>query len=271
MIIRTRTQARITPSAARFCLHGAAWAVACLLVFASHALADTAASATAPQSGTRPIYVLPLGDSITQGGRNDRPEYTYRYPLYYMLKDAGYPVDFIGSLHAGLNADAVWPDKNGVPFDLDHEGHYGWTTSEVRDNLKGWMTTYPAAPDIVLIHLGSNDEHAWSYRRAIIRPLEDIIAMLREKNPHVVILIGHMIANGRNARASRPLLDELAQRISTADSPVVTVPHFIDWHERPGEPGSDTFDWAHPNPQGQQKMADKWFAAMKPFLDGLRK
>lgn len=32
------------------------------------------------------IRILPLGDSITQGGRADRAEYTYRYPLFYSFK-----------------------------------------------------------------------------------------------------------------------------------------------------------------------------------------
>lgn len=100
-----------------------------------------------------PIRILPLGDSITQGGRADRAEYTYRYPLFYRLKDAGYNVDFIGSMHQGLSAEAKWPDINGVAFDLDHEGHYGWKTAAARDKLRDWMATYPAPPDIVLIHL----------------------------------------------------------------------------------------------------------------------
>jgi len=34
----------------------------------------------------------------------------------------------------------------------------------------------------------------------------------------------------------------------------------------PDKPQSDTFDWAHPNPQGQMKMAKAWFNALTPFL-----
>ncbi|QXP85658.1 hypothetical protein [Methylococcus sp. Mc7] len=32
-----------------------------------------------PQAFADTIRILPLGDSITQGGRKDRPEYSYRY------------------------------------------------------------------------------------------------------------------------------------------------------------------------------------------------
>lgn len=235
------------------------------------ALAETTANAAmAKQEGSRTIRILPLGDSITQGGRNDRPEYTYRYPLYFMLKDAGYDVDFIGSQRQGLNENAVWPDKNGVAFDLDHEGHYGWKTADARDHLPEWMAQYPAPPDIVLIDLGSNDEDAASYQTAIIEPLKEIVAVLRSKNPNVVVLLGHIISNGRKARSIRPLMEQMAREITTPTSPVVTVLHYKDWHERPGLPYSDTFDWAHPNLSGQQKMAEKYFTTMRPYLDRLR-
>ncbi|MDQ8700240.1 GDSL-type esterase/lipase family protein [Hyphomicrobium sp. LHD-15] len=235
------------------------------------ALAETAANAAmAKQEGSRTIRVLPLGDSITQGGRSDRPEYTYRYPLYFMLKDAGYDVDFIGSQHAGLEESATWPDRNGVAFDPDHEGHYGWTTAEVRNHLQEWLSKYPAPPDIALIDLGSNDQEADSYQTAIVEPLKDIVAMLREKNPNVVVLLGHILANGRKARSIRPLLEQVARETRTPVSPVETVLHYKNWHERPGLPYSDTFDWAHPNPSGQRKMADNYFAAMRPYLDRLQ-
>ncbi len=216
----------------------------------------------------RIIRIVPIGDSVTQGGRVDRQEYTYRYPLYFMLRDAGYAVDFIGSRTSGLQPGAVWPDKDGVPFDLDHEGYYGATSAEVRDELKTVIANYKEAPDIALVQLGSNDVDAYDFEKTAIAPIIDIIAMLRDRNPNVIIFVGHLLENGRLARATRRLYERLARRSSTSASPVITVYLFDQWKERPG-PGSDTFDWAHPNPQGQQKMADKWYAAMKPYLDRL--
>ncbi len=225
---------------------------------------------TAKANAAAPIRILPLGDSITQGGRADRAEYTYRYPLYFRLKEAGYNVDFIGSLNKGLNSDAVWPDKKGVAFDLDHEGHYGWKTAAVRDKLDEWMKAYSAPPDIALIHLGTNDQGADDFQTAIIQPLQDMIAMLRAKNPRVAVLVGHLNFNGGAALKIRPLVEQMAKDLDSAESPIITVNHFEGWHEKPDEAGSDTFDWAHPNPQGQNKMAEKWFAAMKPYLDRLK-
>lgn len=234
------------------------------------AAAQFAGASVAASQKVAPIRILPLGDSITQGGRADRAEYTYRYPLFYRLKDAGYNVDFIGSMHGGLNGEAKWPDINGVAFDLDHEGHYGWKTAQARDKLREWMATYPAPPDIALIHLGTNDQSSKDFQSDIITPLRDMVAMLREKNPRVTVLIGHLNFNGGSALQIRPLVEQLAREMSTTASPVATVNHFEGWHEKPDEDGSDTFDWAHPNPQGQRKMAQKWFDAMKPHLDRLK-
>jgi lysophospholipase L1-like esterase len=228
-----------------------------------------------------PIRILPLGDSITQGGRLPT-EYTYRYPLQKMLVEGNCDFEFIGSMQQGLHGDFKWPDVDGKPFQLHHEGHYGWKTAAARDHLAEWMKTYPHAPDIVLIHLGTNDKDAGKtatdddqkdkvYRQTIIKPLSDIITMLRSKNPKAVFLVGHLNFNGGAALLIRPLVEQMAKDLSTDDSPVVTVATYKGWHENPKSAEPDTFDWAHPNPQGQEKMARAYFDVMKPYLDKLQK
>lgn len=212
------------------------------------------------------VRILPLGDSITQGGKKDRQEYTYRYPLFGLLKDAKVNFDFIGSMKTGLHSDAKWPAYKGENFDLDHEGHYGWKTGQVYEKLPGWMKKYPGGADIVLIHLGTNDQGSKDYSKDIVEPLKGIIKLLREKNSKVVVLVGHLNFNGGNALKIRPLVEKMAVEVSTEKSPVKTVHFYKGWKENPKQTGTDTFDWAHPNQQGQKKMADKWFKAMKPFL-----
>lgn len=208
-----------------------------------------------------PLRILPLGDSITQGGRADRQEYTYRLPLQRMLRDAGVPFEFVGSMSGGLQADATWPQ----PFDPRHEGHYGWKTAAVRDALTGWTDKWAAPPDVALIHLGTNDQGS-DAATTIVAPLREIIALLRKKNPRVVVLLGHLNFNGGAALQIRPAVTAMARAVSTPESPVRTVDHFEGWTEDPAKPNTDTFDWAHPNPQGQEKMARRWFTAMRPYL-----
>jgi len=228
------------------------------------------------QSPQRLLRILPLGDSITQGGRTDRQEYTYRLPLQRLLLQSGVQYDFIGSLRVGLQPEAAWPEvAPGVPFDPDHEGHYGWKTAAVREQLSGWLQLYDP-PDIVLIHLGTNDQNAADgiadraerdgrFNEAVVEPLEDMIGLLRARNPRVLVLVGHLNFEGGAAAEIRPLVEAMVGRLTTTASPVVTVPHYQGFIAQPG-PGSDTFDWAHPNPQGQEKMARAWFEAMQPYL-----
>lgn len=264
--VRPRRPAVAVPSA-WWCRALAALVVAA----ATPALAQSAREGTAsrPVIG-QPIRILPLGDSITQGGRTDRPEYTYRYPLYYMLKDAGYSVDFVGSMNSGLQPDAVWPSRNGVAFDYDHEGHYGIATAQARQRLPEWMKKYPVASDMALIHLGTNDYDAGNHEQTIIAPMKEIIALLRQQNPNIIILVGHLLEEGGKPPAVRPLIERMVRDTNTPRSPLVAVELYDGWVAMPG-PDSDTFDWAHPNPKGQQKMADKWFAAIVPFLAGMRR
>ena len=93
-------------------------------------------------SGTQNI--LPLGDSITEG-----VPFTYRYPLHNQLSDEGYAFDFVGS-----HTDGGWdyPDEG---WDRDNEGHSGWTTETIDQELSNWLPQYDV--DIALIHLGTND------------------------------------------------------------------------------------------------------------------
>jgi len=212
------------------------------------------------------IRILPLGDSITQGGYRGREEYTYRYPLARILLKNGVDFDFIGSTDKGLHPDATWPDIDGKPFDADHEGHYGWKTAKVRDQLAAWMETYADPPDVVLIHLGTNDQRSNDFQGDIITPLREIVTMIRQKNPKTTFLIGHLNFNRGPALEIRPMVEEMAKSLDTTESPVRTVHHYQGWQEDPAKPNSDTFDWAHPNPSGQQKMANKWWETLQPIL-----
>jgi lysophospholipase L1-like esterase len=223
------------------------------------------------------VHILPLGDSITQGGRKDRKEYSFRYPLFYLLKDAKYDFDFVGSLTTGLNPEFTWPDKGGIPFDPHHEGHYGVPTEWLRDRLREFMKSWSAAPDIVIINSSGNDMGAKyfhkdgtpteNFDKDVVQPYRDMIAMLREKNPHVVVLIGKLQWKGGPAGKINSEMELLARTLGTGDSPIAAVDDFKGWGVAPdGGEEPDTFDGAHPNEKGQAKLAANWFEALKPYL-----
>lgn len=96
--------------------------------------------------------IMPLGDSITHGSASgaapDLPGYyvSYRKALWDKLVDAGYDVDFVGSLTNGASV----PD-----FDPDHEGHPGARDDEIAISVYNYLISNPA--DIILLHIGTND------------------------------------------------------------------------------------------------------------------
>lgn len=215
-----------------------------------------------------PVRILAVGDSITQGGKKVQQEFTYRLPLQVLLHESGIAYDFIGSRQKGLDEGVTWPGvADGVPFDPDHEGYYGNKTADVARKVKAAFATYPVAPDIVLIHLGTNDQKNGDYANTVGAPLKDLIKFIRGKNPKAVFLLGHLNFNtSPAANQIREIVEKLAKEMSTTQSPVQTVHHYQNWREKPEDLYTDTYDWAHPNLKGQEKMALNWFKAMQPFL-----
>ncbi|HLY70677.1 MAG TPA: putative Ig domain-containing protein, partial [Puia sp.] len=101
--------------------------------------------------------ILCLGNSITNG---TGPFNSYRRDLWYLLHAGHFNFDFIGSWSKHhMGGEMPNPD-----FDLDHEGHSGWTAADIfhapawdssRGNIHLWLKEY--TPDIVLVELGTND------------------------------------------------------------------------------------------------------------------
>lgn len=211
--------------------------------------------------------ILCIGDSITQGGRRDRPEHTYRLPLQQALHALGIPFDFIGSRRAGLHPDAVWPDiAPGRAFDPEHEGYYGAKTARVRDLVLARLPELPP-PDLALIHLGTNDQKAADLEEAVVAPLETLVAALRGRNPRVAVVLGHLnFPDLPVAIDLRARVEAMAGRLSRPESPVVTAQCQRGWRPNPKQPSPHTFDWAHPNLDGQRRLAATWLEAALPHL-----
>src|SRR3954469_10677067 len=93
------------------------------------------------------VKIMPLGDSITESFWDHA---SYRFFLYNQLVNAGYDVDFVGSM-TGVNAgDPLYSN-----FDQNHEGHSGFRADEIQNNIVNWANQNK--PDVVLLHIGSND------------------------------------------------------------------------------------------------------------------
>ncbi len=217
-----------------------------------------------------PIRILPLGDSITH---SEGQQYGYRYYLWIRLLDAGINFDFVGSMRRNFVSNPKWPKHRGRSFDSDHEGHWGWSADQILNGfphrkdqrLAEWLKDY--TPDIVLIHLGTNDALQRESSFSTTNELKLIIETLRKDNPNVVILVAKLIPV--RDKLIRPLIDEFNARLDTVagetgsiSSPVIIVDHYSGFDDE-----TDLQDWLHPNQRGEQKMAERWFEAIRNILE----
>jgi len=199
--------------------------------------------------------ILPLGDSITQGGY-ERP--SYRRTLWLKLKQHGFNVDFVGSQRDFHGATP--PDKL-LDFDLDHEGHWGWETNEIVDSLPTWLESYTA--DIALVHLGTNDFDRGEAIPLTLEDLDSVLSLLRESNPDITILLARIVPMRFKSTAKfNAALSEWASTKSTSQSKLIIVDQYAGYY-----PLFYNYDKYHPNSWGEKRMADRWFDALIPVLE----
>ena len=202
----------------------------------------------------RTIHIMPLGDSITESYKG-LP--TYRYYLWRLAMTRGYRIDFIGSKHGAFGGLPAHTD-----FDMDHEGHNGWSADEILVRIAEWVTIQP--PDIVLIHLGHNDLCQGKSVQDTVNDLGAIIDTLRAANPRVSILLAQVIASTSPCHRNIPALNAQIQTLTAKTqlhSPVVIVDQHTNF-----DPMTMTWDGIHPNAAGESHMAKQWFAALIPLL-----
>ncbi len=87
--------------------------------------------------------IMPLGNSITRGVDGPSTDDAgYRNDLSALLIAEGQPFNFVGSL------------SDGTGFDADHEGHDGSRADQILSNIATYLGV---GPDVVILHIGTND------------------------------------------------------------------------------------------------------------------
>ncbi|MCK4886776.1 MAG: hypothetical protein KAS96_05260 [Planctomycetes bacterium] len=218
--------------------------------------------------GEYQIKILPIGDSITHTSSS---YYSYRYNLWKKLIDHNISFDFVGSMDTNFGGNPDWPEYKDLSFDTDHEGHYGWRADELlygrasvpgEGKLTEWLEVY--TPDIVLLHIGTNDIGASQSHTSTANEIKQIIDTIRLKNPDVTVLLAKIIPRNwtyNDIVAFNEYIEPIAQEKSLLNSPVVVVDQWTGFsHEE------DTYDGTHPDASGEEKMAEKWIQAILPCL-----
>jgi lysophospholipase L1-like esterase len=227
--------------------------LAALTMIVTFAITRPALSATAP------VRIMPLGDSITGGPG------CWRALLWDRLQRTGFTnIDFVGTLPGGGCNLANW--------DGDNEGHGGFQATGIanQNQLPGWLAA--THPDIVLMHLGTNDIWGNIPAATILAAYSTLIDQMRVSNPNMKILVAQIIPMTPSGctwcppgvSALNNAIPSWAAGKTTAQSPITVVDQFTGF-----DSVADTIgDGVHPDDSGFQKMSDRWYPALVPLLGG---
>ena len=242
------------------------------------------------------LKIWPLGDSITYGASAQPAPGGYRTSLDQMLTRSGIDHQFIGS----------WTANSSPTLDLEnenhHDGHGGYRVDQIRRDLDGyahassdvggyWLagrkTSGALSPDVVLIHLGTNDIlQRWDTHRFPTRDgradlssprmrgafvddltarLADLVTRIHVLRAHALVVISTIVpidipSVAETTSAYADAVRRLVVRLSAAHLPVMLADAYSAFVSTapPGSrvaPGLMSNDGIHPTPAGYAVLA----------------
>ena len=208
-------------------------------------------------SATAPVRIMPLGDSITGGPG------CWRALLWDRLQRTGYTnIDFVGTLPGG---------GCSVAHDGDNEGHGGYLATNIanQNQLPGWLAA--THPDIVLMHLGTNDVWNNVDTASILSAYSTLLNQMRASNPNIKVVVAQILPMTPSGctwcppgvTALNAAIPGWAASRTTAQSPVTVVDQYTGFDTV----ADTTGDGVHPDDSGFQKMSDRWYPALTPLLN----
>jgi hypothetical protein len=245
-------------------------------------------SLTLSLDASDPIKIMPVGNSITAGEHYRQPPVEeregFRKPLYEMLVDSGYNVDFVGTQKHGERqvTDPDW-------YDWNNEAYPGWKIPDIAGKTVEALPLF--FPDILLVHVGTNGS-SWDGKPAQVTDMLNSINKFSVDNNHditvflcKIINLFHTLDQAPvtlfNTRVEEAVSARSGDRIKiimvdmekgagldyTDNLPDTTViPHYEGgdmWGTRyPGVP----LDKFHPNDKGNNKMAVKYYQELVKVL-----
>ncbi|MEZ0387988.1 MAG: GDSL-type esterase/lipase family protein, partial [Verrucomicrobium sp.] len=199
-----------------------------------------------------PVRIMPLGDSITFGSSVPGG---YRNKLYQLLTTAGYSVDFVGTQTG--NGVASLPDP-------DHQGHGGWRIDELDTNLVGWLSQI-ADPDVVLVHIGTNDFGQNFSTSTAINRLDGLITKIATLRPFAHIIVTNLMERGEPANTKiQNEFNPFVQARVDAQAALGRRVTFLNM--RAAVPLAEMPDNLHPGQAGYDHMADAWAPAIQAVI-----
>jgi len=220
-----------------------------------------ALSVFSPARAADVVKIMPLGDSITRGYYGSDYDWGYRQPLYVALTNDGYDFDFVGS-----RADGNFPGPQ-------HEGYDGWHADEILDGrtsnpsagkLEEWLDDHQ--PDVVLLHIGTNDITSGDQDANEVSDILDVIDDYEDNASKQVMVVLALIINRQTYSPATTQFNNdvnamAMNRIAGGDNIIIVdMESALDYV-------TDMYDNLHPNDDGYVKMAGVWYPVLVDYLE----
>jgi lysophospholipase L1-like esterase len=208
--------------------------------------------------------IMPLGNSITQGkgdpGTDPGVIYDgFRNDLCLILNSNNWDYDFVGSQKDG---------NQSAQFDVDHEGHSGWRADDLLVFIDSWLTTY--SPDIILLHIGTNDISNGQSNQSTINEIESIVDKIYNFNERKAILLSKLIPRKPNVdndhvrtEQLNDLIEQLYNTKKNQGYNIYLVNHWGAFDANPNWQNDWMFDDVHPNNSGYNVMAQTYWSVLQ--------
>ena len=208
--------------------------------------------------------IMLTGDSNTVGkgdpDTNPGSAYNgYRDDLYFLLTDNGWQFDFVGTQ----------ADGDSTVFDVDHEGYSGWSAYQIKEIIIDLLDINQ--PDIVLLHIGTNDISQGDVVQNIRDEIEGILDKINSYNPEIIVLICKLIPRLENEDNDQIRTEELnvlieqlyLKKKQQEDYDIYFVDQYSPFLENENWRTEYLYDDIHPNNAGFYLMALTYFEALQ--------
>jgi lysophospholipase L1-like esterase len=216
-----------------------------------------------------PCRVMPLGDSITDGGGQEGG--AYRVELFRLAVQNQKKLVFVGSHESGPAM------VEGVPFPRHQEGHSGWTIADgggrdgLYDMIQGWLAATP--PDIVTLMIGTNDcDIPYDVDTAPMR-LGLLLDRIAENAPHALTVVAQIVptkqekdTDDSNVKGYNAAIPALVKERTDKGQHIVSVDMYGAFTKVADYENALMNDNLHPKQEGLVVMAKTWWDAIGPLL-----
>ncbi|UCE05707.1 MAG: hypothetical protein JSW07_19270, partial [bacterium] len=195
------------------------------------------------------IRIMPLGNSITHGVHGSNPIGGFRDDLADLLLNEGINFDMVGTLHDGTNY---------YPY---HEGHPGKTAGYLANNITTWLSA--TDPDIVLLHIGTNDINSYYSNTKIRNDIEGILENIWSYNSDIPVLLCSLIPRNDSLNYTNTDLCRLVHQLTVEKLAEGKLIRYIGqnevWVTHSNWRYAYLYDAFHPNNAGYHVMAEVYF------------